>query len=265
MTETAGVLIILPPSETKSAPPTTGPVLDLDRLAFPTLNPMRERVIEALIETSRSPDALPRLRVRPGLIADVMANLDLRRTPTLPAWALFAGALYKGLDADNLSAAAVKRAQQSVVIASSLFGAVRPLDLIPAHRLSLHAHLVGLGRLEPLWRIVIPDVLTDAAAQAGPHGLVLDLRSPPYQAIGSPTDAVERTVTLRILPPPTRRNIGDVDAKRFRGEVAHHVLELAAPPTTPDDLTDALAQLWDVRLDPPGGGRPWTIRLRPAD
>jgi hypothetical protein len=58
------VLIILPPSETKRPAPPSGPALDLEQLAFPALNPMRKRVMAALIETSTQPDALERLRVR---------------------------------------------------------------------------------------------------------------------------------------------------------------------------------------------------------
>ena len=41
-----------------------------------------------------------------------------------------------------------------------------------------------MDRLEPTWRTVLPDVLATAA---GSDGLVLDLRSPSYQAIGMPT------------------------------------------------------------------------------
>lgn len=256
------MLIILPPSETKRPAPRMGSPLDLDRLAFPALNPMRERVVAALIETSTRPDALERLRVRPGLIKDVVQNTALRRTPTQPAWQLYSGPLYQGLDPDSLSKAAVARAKRWVLVASALWGALRPTDLIPTHRLDVCSHLVGMDRLQPLWRTVLPAQLATAA---GPHGVVLDLRSTGYRAIGLPAGMADRTVLVRVLPRPGERTVGDVITKRVRGQVARHLLESGADPMNPDELVDALADQWPARLDPPASGKSWVIRLRPSD
>jgi hypothetical protein len=52
-----------------------------------------------------------------------------------------------------------------------------------------------MDRLEPTWRTVLPDVLATAA---GLRGVVVDLRSPVYQATGLPSDLGDRTVTLRV-------------------------------------------------------------------
>lgn len=256
------MLIILPPSETQSGTPPTGQPLDLDRLAFPALNPLREHVIRALIKTSAAPDALARLLVRPRLIGDVLANTTLRESPTQAAWRLFAGPLYRGLDPASLSKEAIKRTDRTVVIASSLFGAIRPTDPVPAYRLSICARLIGMERLEPTWRAVLPPVLKHAV---GRRGVVLDLRSPAYRAVGSPTGMADRTVMLRVLPLPGKRTIGDVDAKRTRGTVARQLLELGIEPSGPDELVAALAQWWPVRLESAPAGGPWTVALRPSD
>jgi cytoplasmic iron level regulating protein YaaA (DUF328/UPF0246 family) len=257
------VLIILPPSETKRPPPEVGSPLDLDRLSFPSLTAMRQRVMDALIATSQSPDALRRLRVTPSLADEVARNEHLRDLPTRRAVDTYAGPLYEGLDAGSWSSHAEKRAARHLVIVSALWGALRPADRIPPYRLSVHARLVGMDRLEPAWRTLLTPIVTDAAAR---HGPVLDLRSPVYQAVGRPTGLDDQTVTLRIRPSPGGpAHIGDVIAKRVRGEAASHVLSSEADPEDPLDIADLLATNWSLEVDPPAGrNRTWTITLQSA-
>ena len=258
------MLIILPPSETKRPPPEVGSPLDLDRLSFPSLTGMRKRVIDALIATSLRPDALRRLFVRPSLAGEVARNEHLRDLPTRPAVDTYAGPLYEGLDAGSWSSHAEMRAARHLVIVSALWGALRPADGIPPYRLSVHARLVGMDRLEPAWRTLLTPIVTDAAS-AG-RGPVLDLRSPVYQAVGRPTGLDDQTVTLRIRPSPGGpAHIGDVIAKRIRGEAASHVLSSQADPEDPLDIADLLATNWSLEVDPPAGrNRTWTITLQSA-
>jgi hypothetical protein len=254
------VLIILPPSETKKPPPEVGSPLDLNRLSFPSLTAMRERVMDALVETSQGPGALRRLMVRPSLAGEVARNAHLRDLPTRPAVDTYSGPLYQGLDAGSWSSDASKRAARRLVIVSALWGALRPADRIPPYRLHVCARLVGMDRLEPAWRTVLEDTLTDAAERRGP---ILDLRSSVYQAVGRPAGLDEETVTLRIRPAlggPTR--IGDVIAKRVRGEAASHLLSSEADPGDPLDIADLLARRWSIEIDPPAGRkRTWTVTL----
>jgi cytoplasmic iron level regulating protein YaaA (DUF328/UPF0246 family) len=257
------VLIILPPSETKLPPPEDGSPLDLDRLSFPSLTAMRERVIDALVATSQRPDALRRLAVRPSVADEVARNEYLRDLPTRRAVDTYAGPLYEGLDVGSWSSHAEKRAARQLVIVSALWGALRPADRIPAYRLSGHARLVGMDRLDSAWRALLPAILADAAAQRGP---VLDLRSRVYQAVGRPTGLDDQTATLRIRPPPGGpAHVGDVIAKRVRGEAASHVLSSEADPQDPLDIADLLAARWSLEVDAPAGrNRTWTITLQSA-
>lgn len=255
------MLIIAPPSETKHPAPDDGPLLALDSLSFPELTRTRERVLEALMATAARPDAFARLLVRPSMAPDVARNVRLRDVPTRPVREVYAGPLHLGLGAAHLSDHAAARAERCLVIVSALWGALRPSDRIPRYRLHVCARLEGLDRLEPTWRAVLPDVLARAA---GPAGVVVDLRSPSYQALGMPTDLVDRTVILRVDQGPPGHRLGDVIAKRVRGEAARHLLESAAEPMDPDSLADVLAQRWPVRLEAPEGpGRPWMLALTP--
>jgi len=257
------MLIILPPSETKRPEPASGPPVALDALSFPELTPLRARVLAALIETSARPDALQRLRVGPSLVGEVARNTRLHHVPAQPVLALYAGPLYQGLDAATLAPAAARRAASEVVVASSLWGAVRPTDRIPAYRLHVCSRLAGMDRLEPTWRTVLPAALAGAA---GPGGVILDLRSRAYQAIGKPAGLARRTLVLQVQPESGARTIGDVVAKRVRGQVARYLLESGSDPGEPAELAELLGQRWPVRLDPPvRSGQPWTVRLRPRD
>lgn len=245
------MLIILPPSETKHPPPLDGSPLDLERLSFPSLTPARERLLDALVTTSQRPDALRRLVLRPSFAGELDRIRHLRDLPTRPAVETYAGPLYDGIDPRTWSTDVTRRAERQVIIVSALWGALRPADQIPSYRLRLWAQLDGVDRLEPMWRSLLPPVLTDAAARRGP---ILDLRSPVYQAIGRPTGLDEETVTLRIRPAPEGpAHVGAVIAKRMRGEAARALLSSSAEPGDPLDLADLLAARWSIEVEPPAG------------
>ena len=258
------MLIVLPPSESKRPPPDRGPAVALDTLSFPELAPTRARVLGALITTSAGPDAFRRLHVGPSRADEIARNTRLLELPARPMLEVYVGPLHQGLAAATLTRDAVERAENNVVVASALWGALRPVDRIPSYRLHVCSRLLGLDRLEPTWRTVLPDVLAGAA---GPRGVVLDLRSPAYRAIGMPAGLGERTVTLRVGQAAFgRARIGDVVAKRVRGQAARHLLESGADPGDPEALADVLGERWPVGLEaPPRPGAPWSMTLFMAD
>ena len=253
------MLIIVPPSETKRPPPASGRPVDLEGLSFPELLPARRRLTRALVETSGDLDAFMRLRVRHTLAREVARNTHLFELPALPVLDVYTGPLHQALDAARLSIGASERAGRSLVVTSALWGALRPSDRIPPYRLYLHADLIGLGRPDWTWREVLPEVLAEAA---GPRGVVVDVRSPPSRAAGMPEGLGDRTVTIRVHQGPAGHRIGDVIAKRIRGEAVRRLLESGEDPDDPPALAAILAERWPVRLDDPvRPGKPWTLTL----
>jgi len=184
------VLIIVPPSESKRTPPDHGSPVALGQLSFPELTPTRAWILDALIETSAGADAFARLSERPSMAAWIARNTRLRELATRPAAEVYVGPLHVGLDVAALSPAAAARAERSVVITSALWGALRPGDRIPAYRMRASSDLVGIGRVEPTWRAILPALF---ARLAGSDGVILDLRPPSFQAMGCrPPSATER-------------------------------------------------------------------------
>jgi len=220
---------------------------------------MRERILEALIKTSAGHDAFSRLYVRHSMAGEIARNTLLLELPSMPTSEVYSGPLHQGLAVATLSPAARERAEEAVVVNSALWGMLRLGDRVPPYRLSLFSRLIGMDRLDDEWRTVLPDVM---ASSAGSDGLILDLRSPGYQSIGKPTGLDGRTVTLRVdLGKPGRR-IGDVIAKRVRGEAAHYLLESGVEPSGPDELAALLGEHWPVVLSDPAGPRgSWTLTL----
>jgi uncharacterized protein len=258
------MLIIVPPSESKRPPPDHGRPVALDELSFPELTPLRARILDALIGTSSGADAFERLYERPSMAGQIARNTRLLELATRPAADIYTGQLHEGLDIASLTASGAERAEHSLVITSALWGALRPTDRIPAYRMRVWSNLVGMDRLEPHWRVFLPDLFAELA---GPNGVVLDLRTPAYLALGMPSGLSHRTVVLRVDGfSASGQRIGDVIAKRIRGEAAHLLLESGAEPNEPDALADILGERWPARLEPPERqGRPWMLSLTDDD
>jgi cytoplasmic iron level regulating protein YaaA (DUF328/UPF0246 family) len=195
------VLILLPPSETKRAGGAEGTRLDYAALSFPSLTRSRRTVVDATRKLARNLGAATAsLRLGATQQAEVARNRAILTSPVMPAIDRYDGVLYEALDAATLTAAELAFAGRHVVIASAAFGLTGALDPIPAYRLSHDSRLPGLS-LGRLWSEPVGQLL------AGVEGLLLDLRSEAYAALG-PLPARPDAVFVRVV------SVGDDGRRR---------------------------------------------------
>ena len=118
------VLVLLPPSEGKTAP-ARGRPLDLDRLSFPALGPPRREVLDALVTVAGGDRAraLTVLGLSDRQGAEVERDADLPQAPTAAAGTVYTGVLYDALGLPGLGEPARRRAGRWLV---DRLGPVRP-------------------------------------------------------------------------------------------------------------------------------------------
>jgi cytoplasmic iron level regulating protein YaaA (DUF328/UPF0246 family) len=214
------VLVLLPPSETK-AEGGSGPSLELTKLSFPELDPVREKLLSALVDLAGDlPASLAALGLSERQSGEVRRNAELRRSATMPALSRYTGVLYDALDVAGMTAAERRRASGRLAVASALFGLVRAADPVPSYRLSASSAVPGVGPLGALWRPALEPVLGSL------EGLVVDLRSGPYAGLAK----IPGAVTVRVVSEQVtgRRLAVTHFNKAHKGKLAR-ALALAAP------------------------------------
>jgi uncharacterized protein len=258
------VLILLPPSEGKSAP-RRGKPLDLSALSSPALEAPRAEVLDALVAlsttdraaggTTGAAEALARavavLGVGKTLTAEVARNAALGSAPAGRADRVYTGVLYEALDLPSLTGPARRRASSRLAIVSGLFGLVRPADHIPAYRLGGDVNLPGIGPVSTFWARHLDGPVREAAGR----GLVVDLRSSTYASFWRPDPpTARRVVTVRVLHEVDgRRKVVSHFNKATKGRLVRALLEDGANPRTPAAFADHLAALgWKAESGVPG-------------
>lgn len=208
------MLVLLPPSEGKASG-TDGPPLDLSELSFPSLTATRRKVVSSLVRAAkRQRSALQQaLQLSAGQRGELDKDRDLLIAPTLPASELYTGIVYDNLSYATLPTRARRRADESLVVASALFGLLRPTDRVPSYRLSGATVLPGLGGLAPVWRPALEKELAQ-------HGFVVDLRSGAYANLAR----VPGAVAVRVLRDAGgRRTVVSHDNKWTKGRLAREL------------------------------------------
>jgi cytoplasmic iron level regulating protein YaaA (DUF328/UPF0246 family) len=234
------MLVLLPPSEGKAAPSAGEPV-ELDSLfGAELLGERREALLgalEALAELPRA-EAIEALAISKGQAEEVGIDAELRRAPAAPAAEIYTGVLYDHLGLAELPAGARRR----VLIASALWGVVRPSDRIPYYRFSAKARLKGIGAPASWWRSALAEAMPDE-----PDSLVVDMRSAAYAAAWKPQRAALLAVRAFGEQGGRRKPVTHM-AKAIRGDVARALLEAKRIPGDPESAA-AIAEAAGLRVE----------------
>jgi uncharacterized protein len=214
------MLILLPPSEGKARPEGGEPV-DLEALVFAQeLGGKREVLIEAF-------------------------DPSLRAGPVAPASEVYTGVLFSRLELPKLKA----KARRKVLIASALWGVVRPDDRIPYYKFPPKTRLQGIGAPNAYWRPALAAALPDEEGE-----LVVDMRSGAYSAAWKPKRATLLAVRAFTEDGGQRKAVSHM-AKAVRGDVARVLLEAKSAPGDPEaaaaiaEAAGFTVELSDGRLD----------------
>ncbi|HYG96335.1 MAG TPA: peroxide stress protein YaaA [Solirubrobacterales bacterium] len=193
------MLVLLPPSEGKAQPDPGEPV-DLASLAFAEqLGERREELLQAF-------------------------DPQLREAPAAPAAEVYTGVLFKRLELPELSV----KARRQVLIASALWGVVRPDDRIPQYRFPPKTRLDGVGPPTAFWRPPLAEALPDKEGD-----LVVDMRSGAYATFWKPKRATLLPVRAFSEEGGKRKAISHM-AKAVRGDVGRALLTAKKPPADPE-------------------------------
>ncbi|HWO83793.1 MAG TPA: peroxide stress protein YaaA [Solirubrobacterales bacterium] len=193
------MLILLPPSEGKSEPE-AGQAVDLDSLAFAEeLGEQREKLIRAF---------------DPALL----------KAPAAPAAEVYTGVLFGRLQLPKLG----KRARGQVVIASALWGFVRPDDRIPYYKFPPKTKLKGIGAPAAYWRPALAEAMPDREGE-----LIVDMRSGAYTSFWRPKRATLLAVRAFTERDGERKAVSHM-AKAVRGDIARALLQAKKPPQDPE-------------------------------
>jgi cytoplasmic iron level regulating protein YaaA (DUF328/UPF0246 family) len=237
------MLILLPPSEGKAAP-VSGEPLDLDSLAFAAeLGECRAGLLDALEGLSKVSikRAIAMLDVSKGQAGEVAIDAGLPTAPAAPAAEIYTGVLYERLGLPGLSA----KARRRVLIASALWGVVRPDDHIPYYRFSAKARLKKIGPPAAYWRRALAAALPDESGE-----LVVDMRSGAYAAAWKPKRATLLAARVFSESGGKRKPVSHM-AKAVRGDVARALLQAKQSSADPEAAAEiARAAGFEVELSP---------------
>ncbi|MDO5729834.1 MAG: peroxide stress protein YaaA [Actinomycetaceae bacterium] len=219
------MLIMLPPSEGKTAPAEGSP-LDLSMVDpfADDLRDLRTSVLDELVAVSARADALDILGVGQRIQPQVEANTLLWNSPTAPAYEVYSGVLYEAGKLNELGAVYSPRESFRVLVQSALFGLVDLKSRIPSYRLSMDTRLPQLGPLASLWKNRLDTLMPELSH----HQIIVDCRSGAYikawPGLRGEHDLIRVSA---VRDRGGKRSVVSHSAKRYRGMLAGALMKHA--------------------------------------
>lgn len=216
------MLILLPPSETKTRPAASVP--SGTDAAPGALEAPRATMARAAVATAQGRGAAERLGVPASAPELVERMAALGEEPVAPALEVYSGVLYEQLGDARPSA------DRRVMVQSALFGLVDAgHEHIPAYRVSASSQMHRLGKAGSWWRPRLKPLAAELLAEVAdsPSPLVLDCRSGSYRTM-MPLRSTADVRVLEVSPVQERsgrRSVISHDAKRYRGWATRVLLE----------------------------------------
>jgi cytoplasmic iron level regulating protein YaaA (DUF328/UPF0246 family) len=159
---------------------------------------------------------------------------------------VYTGVLYAALGWNTLSKAQQKLAQESIVIISAKYGALRPLDLIEPYK-----EKIVNKEMAPKVAAVL-DGLTPS--------LIIDCRSSTYQTVWQ--SPIEKTVEVKVFTTvEDEKKVITHMSKKSRGEVTRHLLQSDDPITNPQQLHAYVSQVFTCNLIEATPKEPWVLEV----
>ena len=115
-----------------------------------------------------------------------------------------------------------------MLIASALWGVVRPDDRIPYYKFPPKTRLKGIGAPAAYWRPALAEALPDKEGD-----LIVDMRSGAYSTAWKPKRATLLAVRAFTESDGERKAVSHM-AKAVRGDVARVLLTARKAPTDPE-------------------------------
>ena len=159
---------------------------------------------------------------------------------------VYTGVLYAALGWNTLSKAQQKLAQESIVIISAKYGALRPLDPIEPYK-----EKIVNKEMAPKVAAVLNPILSE---------LIIDCRSSTYQTVWQ--SPIEKTVEVKVFTTvEDEKKVITHMSKKSRGEVTRHLLQSDDPITNPQQLHAYVSQLFTCNLIAATPKEPWVLEV----